>query len=273
MAAVERVIADVGDPAKVAAQLFNDPTQAAALDPAHMLPFIIEPRPVRDQRGKLTREYCAIVPVATGGEEILPLAAMDPHVISIDPAASAEPGSARTAILWAARDRITARRFWLECVAERWAADSGQAEHAIVDLIERVIEWTGRRPRIVIEKVAAQGYLSSAIQHLARARRISIAEPELVKPVKGMAKDDRIERKLGFIMGQGLLYVRAGLQLPRTEARHHPTGTKDTLDAGAQAEVIFDGYRGTVGTDANREARRARREQRLAQSGRMGAPL
>ena len=277
MASVERVIADVGDPAKVAAQLFNDPTQAADLDPARMHEFTVDIRPVRDQRGQLSREWCAIVPVAAGGEEVLPLTAMDPHIISVDPAASEEAGSARTAILWAARDRATGRRFWLDCVADRWAADSGRAEAAIVDMLVQVIERARKTPRIVIEKVAAQGYLSSAIQHLARHRKLRIAEPELVKPAKGLSKNDRIARKLGFIMGQDLLYVRAGLQLPRTEARHFNRsgsgGTVDTLDAGAQAEDIIGNYRGMVVDDEHRRARQDRRERRLAMSGRTGAPL
>ena len=273
MAAIERVIRDIADPAKVAAQLFNDPTKASDLDPTRMRSFYVEPRPIRDQRGKLTREWCAIVPAAAGGEEILPIAAMDPHILSIDPAASDEPGSARTAILWVARDRVTARRFWLDCVADRWAADSGKAEAAILDMIAMIYDRTGRMPRVVIEKVAAQSYLSSAIQHLARARKIRITEPEMVKPVKGLAKDDRIRRRIGFPLSQDLLYVRAGLQLPRTEARHFPTGTKDVLDAGAQAEEVLGNYRGTVFDDAKRDARRAMREARLAQSGRTGAPL
>jgi len=273
MAAIERLIADVADPALVAAQLFNDPTAAADLDPTRMLPFRVDVRPVRDQRNRMSREWCAIVPVAGGGEEILPLAALDPHVISVDPAASDEPGSARTAILWVARDRVTGRRFWLECIADRWAADSGKAETAIVDLIELVNERTGRIPRVVIEKVAAQGYLSSAIQHLARARGLRIADPELVKPARGLAKADRIRRKIGFVLSQDLLFVRAGLQLPRTEARHFPTGTVDTLDAGAQAEELIGSYRGSMLLDEKREARRAAREQRLAAGGRTGAPI
>ena len=273
MESIERVIRDIADPAKVAAQLFNDPTKASDLDPARMRPFYVEVRPVRDDRGKLSREWCAVVPVAAGGEEILPLAALDPHVISIDPAASDEPGSARTAILWAARDRVTGRRLWIDCVADRWAADSGKAEAAIVDMIEMVHERTGRMPRLAIEKVAAQGYLASAIVHLARARKLRISEPELIKPVKGLAKDDRIRRRIGFVLSQDLLLVRAGLQLPRTEARHFPTGTKDVLDAGGQAEEVFGSYRGKVMDDDRRDARRAARERRIAQSGVTGAPL
>lgn len=273
IAAVERVIKDIADPAKVAAQLFNDPTAAADLDPGRMRAFVVDVRPVRDDRGKLSREWCAIVPAPGGGEEVLPLAALDPHVISIDPAASDEPGAARTAILWAARDRVTGRRLWIDCVAERWAADSGKAESAIVDMIAQVIERTGRTPKVAIEKVAAQGYLSSAIQHLARARKLRIGEPELIKPARGMAKSDRIRRRIGFVLSQDLLLVRAGLQLPRSEARHFPTGTVDTLDAGAQAEEVFNGYRGIVRDDDRREARRAARAQRIAASGVMGAPI
>jgi hypothetical protein len=240
-----------------------------------MHPFIVEVRPVRDQRGQLSREWCAIIPVAAGGEEVIPLASMAPHIISVDPAASDEPGSARTAILWASRDRVTGRRFWLECVAERWAADSGRAEAAIVDMVKLVVERARCTPRVVIEKVAAQGYLSSAIQHLARAQRppLRIAEPELVKPAKGLVKADRIRRRLGFVLSQDLLYVRAGLQLPRTEARHFPTGTVDTLDAGAQAEEVIGSYRGSATMDEHRLARQSRREQRLAAAGRTGAPL
>ena len=273
MASIERVIRDIADPAKVAAQLFNDPTKASDLDSAKMHPFYVEIRPVRDQRGKLRREWCIVIALAGGGEEVIPIPALDPHVISIDPAASDEPGSARTAILWAARDRPTGRRFWIECEAERWAADSGRAEAAIVDMIALVMDRAGRVPRLAIEKVAAQGYLSSAVQHLARARSIRIGEPELIKPVKGMAKDDRIRRKIGFPLSQDLIYVRAGLQLPRSEARHFPTGTKDVLDAGGQAEEVFGNYRGGAMDDDRREARRAARARRIAASDTMGAPL
>jgi len=138
-----------------------------------------------------------------------------------------------------------------------------------------VVERARCTPRVVIEKVAAQGYLSSAIQHLARAQRppLRIAEPELVKPAKGLVKADRIRRRLGFVLSQDLLYVRAGLQLPRTEARHFPTGTVDTLDAGAQAEEVIGSYRGSATMDEHRLARQSRREQRLAAAGRTGAPL
>lgn len=273
MESIERVIRDIADPAKVAAQLFNDPTKASDLDPARMRAFYLDVRPVRDDRNRLSREWCAVIPVSAGGEEVLPLAALDPHLISVDPAASDGEGAARTAILWVARDRVTGRRFWIECVADRWAADSGKAEAAIVDMIALVIERTGRVPKVVIEKVAAQGYLSSALQHLARARKIRISEPELVKPEKGMAKNDRIRRRIGFVLSQDLLYVRAGLQLPRTEARHFPSGPKDVLDAGAQAEDVLGSYRGKVEDDDRRAARRAARERRIANSGVTGAPL
>lgn len=279
MDAVERVIADVGDPQKVAAQLFNDPTRAADLDPARMHPFRIEVRPVRDQRGRMTREYCCIVPVIGGGEEVIPIRTLDPHLISVDVAASKEPGSARTAIIHYARDRVTGRRFLLECIADRWAADSGKAEAAIVDLAAEAYERTGKRPRMVIEKVAAQGYLSSAVQHLARAKvlasgdRFSIGEPEMVKPAHGMAKEDRIRRRVGFVLSQDLLYVRLGLQLPRTEARHFPTGTLDVLDAIAQAEEIIGSYRGSLMEDDRTERDRDARRRRRAAGGRTGAPI
>lgn len=280
MAAIERVIRDIADPAKVAAQLFNDPTKAGALDPARMLPFYIEIRPVRDQRGTLTREWCAIVPVASGGEEVIPISTMAPHIISVDPAASDELGAARTAIVWYARDRLSGRRFCLELTADRWAADSGKAEAAIVDMVALFVERTRKMAsevKIVIEKVAAQGYLSSAVQHLARAREMRIGEIALAKPVRGLAKDDRISRRLGFVMSQALLYVRAGLELPRTEARHfapgRASGTKDVLDAIAQAEELIGNYRGKVLDDERAERRRAVRAQRIATAGVTGVGI
>jgi hypothetical protein len=277
--AIARLERDINDPAAAAAQLHNDPTAAADLDPAKMLPFYIELRNVRDHRDRLTREWCAIVANAVDGvrgEEAIPLATMQPHIVSVDPAASAEEGSARTAIIWYARDPITGRRFVNDCVADRWAADSGRAEAAIVDMVVQIADRARISPtmvKIVIERVAAQGYLGSAVKHEAEKRRIRVAAPILAKPAKGMAKIDRDRRMVGYPMSQNLLYVRDGLALIRTEARHFPTGTLDTLDAIAQAEIAIGNYRGNVIDEERAQARRAARERRLAASTVTGAPL
>lgn len=277
--AIARLERDINDPAAAAAQLHNDPTAAADLDPARMLPFYVEVRTVRDTRGRLTREWCAIVATAVDGirgEEAIPLATMAPHIVSVDPAASEEEGSARTAIIWYARDSVTGRRFALDCIADRWAADSGRAEAAIVDLIAMIVDRARVAPatvKVVLEKVAAQGYLGSAIKHEAEKRGMRIAAPLLVKPAKGLAKQDRIRRRIGYVMSQDMLYVRDGLALPRAEARHFPGGTLDTLDALAQAEEAIGNYRGSIRDDDRARARRDARERRLAASTVTGAPL
>jgi hypothetical protein len=274
MASIARLVKDVGSAEMVAAQYYNDPRTAAALDENNIKDFYIEIRPIRVNNGELTREWCAIVGVQ-GGEEVIPLCTLGPHVISIDPAASDEAKAARTAILWAARDKLTGRRFWLDIVADRWAADSGNAERAILAMYKQVVEKAHVTPRIIIEKVAAQGYLSSALKFLASNERpqLRLPEIELVPPAKGHAKEDRITRRIGFIMSQGLLYLRQGLQLPRTETRHFPTGTVDTLDAGTQAEEVFQGILHSASSDTLRAARNRQRNLRRYMSGRTGASI
>lgn len=267
-----RLQRDVGNPEVWAAQYLNDPRVAADFDENNIKDFHVDLRVFRGDSG-ISREWCVIIP-SDGGEEVLPLATLDSHIISVDPAASDEPNAARTAISWFARDKHTGRRFWLECVAGRWRADAGEVEPRILDLYKTVLQRTGKKPKIIVEKVAAQGYLASALKNLALNDKLQLGEVEMVKPAKGSAKDDRIRRRVGFIASQGLLYVRSGLQLPRTEVRHFPTGTKDALDTCAQAEEIFLALGGfSIDSDKMRAARARRRLARIQFAGRTGAVL
>lgn len=274
MESIARLVRDVGSAELVAAQYYNDPRTAAELDENNIKDFYWEIRPVRLANGELTREWCVIVAV-DGGEEVIPIPSLGPHVISVDPAASSEANTARTAIVWMARDRLTGRRFWLDLVADRWAADSGNAEKAIVEMFKQVEAKAHTKPYILIEKVAAQGYMASALKFLAGSEKppLRLPEIEMIPPVKGVAKFDRIKRRLGFTMSQGLLYLRSGLTLPRTEIRHFPTGTVDSIDAAAQAEEKFQGIVSSTDSDKLRGARMRRRSMRRFMADRTGVSI
>jgi hypothetical protein len=281
-----RVERDVG-PEIFAAQFLNDPTKTAELDASKLFTFIIEPRTIAvrtDHRWiknddlaesfsttEQSRKWSAVVANDNTDDEVIPLAALDQHVISIDPASSKEEGACRTAISWFAFDAPTSRVFWLDCQADRWAPDV--AIEVAYRMYKDVVEKTGKRPRILVEKVAAQSYVSSALKMRAARDRATFPEPEMIPPRIGVAKEDRIRERVGHRLNQGLLGLRAGIQLPKTELRHFPTGTKDTLDTLVQAEEVYLPIFGHRNADVLRAARMRLRKLRLAAAGRTGVPL
>lgn len=248
-------------PEVFAAQWMNDPLRASELSDVNFVPFTLEVGEVQNTRGWL----------AAIGTERVPIALLSPHVISVDVASSTESSAARTALSWIALDKPTRRRFWLDCRADRWSPNVAVDE--LWSLMIEVRDKIGRWPRILIEKVAAQGYMASALRSRALLDGVRIAEPEMIPPPRGLQKDDRIRRRLGNVLGQNLVLLRAGLQLPRIEVRHFPTGTKDSLDSFSQAESIFSEIYSLTSDSVAAAARKRSRKIRLARSSRTGAPL
>ena len=95
----------------------------------------------------------------------------------------------------------------------------------------------------------------------------------MIPPAHGVSKDDRIRRRTGNRLGQGLLYLRSGLQLPKWEVRHFPTGTKDALDTHAQVEEIYLVNTTGVNSDRLAKLRKRKRQRRLAAADSTGVPL
>lgn len=259
-------------PAEVwSAQYLNDPTRSTDLDYRDVRAFTIEPKLV-SWGGKMCRKLC-VVPQGEDGklEDPIPLEALEPHIISIDVAESTESTAARTCATWAAKDPATARRYVLDVAADRWAPDD--AVNAALDLYTKAVHDSLRTPRILIEKVAAQSYFAAAMRREGSLRKLRLPEIHLIKPERGPGKVNRGKRRIGNILGQHLLYIRAGLQLPRHEIRHFPTSTLDWIDSMAQAEGDFLATNAGPDADILRANRLAIRERRLAYAGRTGAPL
>ena len=278
--ALAKVRADKGEEI-FASQWLNDPTTVADLDPTLFKDFTVEPRSYMASDSttgetRLNRGWCAVITRREDSKnpEVIPLDALSYHVISIDPASSREPSAARTALSWFAMDRPTGRVFWLDCRADRWSPD--EATVAAFELYKDAASKLERPPKVLIEKVAAQGYFASALKFFALRNGIRMSDPEMIPPAYGFAKEDRIKRRVGNRLNQGLLYLRGGLELPRAEARHFPTGTKDTLDTLVQAEEVFLQNQGgeTVGSARVRAgARRRARARRLRASSSAGIPI
>ncbi len=251
-----------------ATQWLNDPSSISDLDASKFKDFILD---VQAHEG--TRQWVVIIPPVKPGEpqEVIPVKQLEPHIVSIDPATSKDKNSCRMAISWVALDRATMRRFWLDCHAGRFGEDDGISEafNVVTDVQNR----TGLDPRVVTEKVAGQAFVAPALRWRSVAAKKPIKQVELVPPAHGVAKDDRIRRRISNIANQGLLYVRAGLQLPRSEARHFPTGSKDALDSFAQAEEVFQQIFSTTSSTQSARARKRRRQARISAAGRTGAPL
>ena len=260
-------------PEIVAAQLLNDPTTASELEAEKFVDFRLEVANV-EIGDKVKRKWCAIIPHEDANTETIPLDALTHHCISIDPADSKNAKNARTCVSWFAYDALTGRVFWLECKADHWKAE--EATEAAYEVFNDVVSKISTRPRILIEKVACQGYFGAALKFRAqrdlRGRQF-LPVPEMIPPAHGLGKDDRIRRRTGNRLGQGLLYLRSGLQLPKWEVRHFPTGTKDSLDTHSQVEEVY--LEQTVGINSERlaKARKRKRALRLASAGSTGVPL
>jgi hypothetical protein len=277
-ASLENVTGETG-PEIFSAQILNDPTVASELDYRKYRPFRLGPATLHREGKPPLRSWCVIIPRVDDGvtteksNEVIPLSALSSHIISIDPADSKNPKNARTCVSWFAMDKPTGRVFWLDCRAGHWQAE--QAVNEAFALFEDANDKTNLRPRILIEKVACQGYFGAALKFKAQQdkRRRFLPEPEMIPPAHGLGKDDRIRRRVGHRLNQGLLYLRAGLQLPKWEVRHFPTGTKDSLDTLAQAEEVYLEQSGAARSDRLARARRRKRKRRIAAADSTGVPL
>lgn len=271
-ASLLRILEETSDEI-VAAQLLNDPTTASELDVDKFVEFRLEITNV-EVSGRTKRKWCAIVVRDGEKNEIIPLDALTNHAVSIDPADSKNPKNARTCCSWFALDAITGRVFWIDCRADHW--DAAEATEAAYELVNDVIAKTGLRPRVLIEKVACQGYFGAALKFRAqqdlRGRQF-FPTIEMIPPAHGKSKDDRIRRRTGNRLSQGLLYLRAGLQLPKWETRHFPTGTKDALDTHSQVEEVYLKATSHANSDRLAKARARKRARRLAAADTTGAPL
>src|SRR3972149_4881263 len=266
-------------PVIFAAQRLNDPTKSSDLDVSKLRYFTLDIAPVR-VNGVLERLWSIIIPTEGSHEEIIPLGTLDPHVLSLDPASSQEKTAARTCISWFAKDRATGRRFNIDIRADRYGPD--ESVWQFIELYEDMVSKIhGKSIKPVIEKVAAQTYMASAIRLAAvvtrdgtpRHPKLRIPEIEMLPPAQGFAKIDRGKRRVGHILGQGLLYVRAGLQLPGYEIRHFPTGTMDWIDSAAQAEENFLRSYGGADSDKVRAGRMHRRAMKVLRADRTGVSI
>lgn len=275
---LERVLSETSAE-MVAAQLANDPTTASELDVEKFVDFKLLITNV-EISGKIKRKWCVVIPrglnehAVQEEDEIIPIDALSTHCVSIDPADSKNVKNARTCISWFAHDALTGRVFWLDCRADHWKAE--EATEAAYKLYTDICDKIITRPRILIEKVACQGYFGAALKFRAhqdlRGRQF-FPQPEMIPPAHGLGKDDRIRRRTGNRLGQGLLYLRSGLQLPKWEVRHFPTGTKDSLDTHAQVEEIYLELTKSVNSDRLASARKRRRARRLANADSTGVSL
>lgn len=275
---LERVRRDKGDEI-FDAQWRNDPQRNVELKPSMFRDFHLAVESVVDPDDGTRRRMWCVVIASTDGRtpaEIIPLTALTAHVISMDPASSKESTAARTAVSWFALDRPTGRVFWLDCEGDRWGADLS-IEHTYAMWCSAG-DKLGREPGILVEKVAAQTYVAAALRfrhRLEESHRSSrrLPEVEMIPPAHGEAKNDRIKRRVGWRLSQGLLYLRSGLQLPRWETRHFPTGTKDALDTAVQAEERFLTMVRAGGNRDALDSRRRRRRMRAHGAGSAGVGL
>lgn len=268
MAGVEETLG----PEVFSCQWLNDPVRVSDLDATKVGVFTLEQRTVLDEDdGEEKKEWCIIHGGEYAKNDPIPLRRLSDHIVSIDPASSTETTAARTAAAWIALDRKTSRRYVLDIVADRWAPDDSIRN--IFGLCKQVNEKIGRLPKVLCEKVATQQFVGYSLRKYSELQGLPITTVIDLPVPRGIAKDDKIRRRLGNLIGQELLFIRAGLQLPRQELRHFPTGTKDCLDAISQAEDIFQQYYATV--DSTRLAkRRARaRTSRRNRSVSTGVPL
>lgn len=270
---LERILAEASDEI-VAAQLLNDPTTAAELRAEKYVEFRLEIANCI-VNNKTVRKWACVIEGKDDEKETIPLDALTQHCLSIDPADSKNVKNARTCISWFGYDALTGRVFWLDCKADHWQAS--EATEAAYQMFTDVVDKLGgMKPRILIEKVACQGYFGAALSFRAQTDprgRSFMPKPEMIPPAQGLAKDDRIRRRTGNRLGQGLLYLRSGLQLPKWETRHFPTGTKDALDTHAQVEEVYLQQTSHANSARLAAARKRKRARRLAAATSTGVPL
>lgn len=262
MDSLAQIEKDAG-PEIYAAQRLNDPMVASVLDERKFVPFTLDRTIVLDPgTGERHRAWALLVD-AGAAREVIPLASLSQHLISIDPASSEDPRSANTAVSWFAFHRPSQRRFWLDCRGGHWAPD--RAIEEIWRCCSDATEALGTCPQVLCEKVGAQGYVASALANYNATQgrsRLRLPEVTMVPVKRGQTKQDRQRDRVGYLLGKSLLYLRSGLVLPRAEARRWPATKGDALDTLVQAESIYQQSRGTV--DSERlAARRANRRRAL----------
>lgn len=268
----------------------NNPEEKGDLDAGLMIPFRLEIRTRRDVEGRERRGWCVIIePYAHNGidlvktAEVIPVTQLQHHLISIDPASAEEDSLARKAgktarhcASWFSLDEPTGRVFWLDCRAGHWPPEVAIGH--FYDTWYDAAEMLGFKPRIICERVGAQTFVRTALKLHAQAQPqkhvLDMRPEDMIPPARGVHKIPRIRNRLGWRLGQNQLYVRDGLLLPRVEARHFPTGTKDALDTEAQAESVYMEKHGGRADSAKLAARRRRqRRNRLAAARSTGAPI
>lgn len=280
---LEIIRADLGD------QIYfteweNDPVQQSEFDTEKFLAFDIDILDRNTSNG-VQRGWHVNVPEQRDREgrviaaaESIRLADLVEHRISIDPAGADEDSEARKAgktarwcASWFAMDAPTNRVFWLACEAGHWAPDD--AIEACYSTWRTASEMLGRPVEVICERVAAQTLVASALKLRAQADGLKseLGQVEMIPPARGLQKDTRIRQRFGWRLNQHKLYVRAGIMLPRLEARHFPSGTKDSLDTEVQYEQIALERGGMRRGRASQKAAAARRRNRLARAGRTGA--
>ena len=270
--ALERVEREKGS-AVFARQWLNEPSFDAELDERKVRDFHIELTTYRRGDNSEGRGWCIVIPqLDARPTEIIPLDSLRSHLISIDPATSADPNSARTACEWVAYDPFTCRRYLIDCRADTWGP--ADAVEAALELYVYASARCTSNFKILVEKVGAQDYFAYGLQTRATARQLRLPLIDLIPVPRNERKLDRIRRRVGEMLGQGLLYVRTGLPLVRHEIRTFPAGKVDTLDALAQAEGQFQLQPARTKKHDSRTAARIRaRETRRMRSGMTGIPL
>lgn len=256
-----------------AAQYMNDPTIAAVLDANQFITCNIEIAAVTDANtGDFVRDWCATWRDEANKLHAVPLSTLTKHCISVDVASSVEKSACRTAVSWLALDRASGIHFWLDCKADRWSPEV--AVRTAFEMGKDIAKMVGKWPKYLIEKVAAQTYFATSLEQMARAEKMRLEGGiEMVPVPRGVAKEDRNQRALGNLLGQRRLALRSGLQLPRTEIRHFPSGTMDALDTATQYITVVQGGIGGTNSAKLAQARQRARDRRLASAGPTGVSL
>lgn len=265
----------------------NNPIAHPELDVENLSTFNLEVQNIATPHGA-RRGWVVVIPEARAtdtGEvlnkyESFPLAHLSHHYLSIDPASADKESvarmqgkTARSCMSWFALDRPTGRVFNIDLAAGHFDPDTAIQE--FFKLWVSSCEQLGYSPKILCEKVAAQVFVAKALKFYVQARsdcKWKLPEVEMIPRATGIAKDPRIRARVGWRLSQGRLYIRSGLNLPRNEIRHFPTGSKDWLDTLAQVEEIYLEVHGAAnhGT-AGRSRRKRQRAHITAAAGRAGA--
>jgi len=263
----------------------NNPRKHPELDASKFVPFRLDLRAIQQDDGKPRRKWCVVVDEVRGedGEtvaaaDVLPIDQLK-HYISIDPASADEESearkrgkTARTCITWFGFDPPTGRVFTIDVAAGHWTPDTSIDE--AYKTWFAACEKLGQPVKVLYEKVAAQTYAASALKLRCQQDHVPPPVIEGIRPARGLQKEHRIRQRTGLRLGQYKLYLREGLQLPRSEVIHFPQGTKDWLDTEAQAEEKFLEHHGASSRSTRAAKRRKRRRKlRIRSAGITGVTL